>query len=63
MLVSDELLKESETLEDKTILVRARVISKQEKTLTVRLVDGFGQTETVVHEDAALPDTATAAAA
>lgn len=48
-------------MNDKTILIRARVISKQEKTYTVRLEDGFGNTETVVHQDAALPDQTTAA--
>ena len=50
---------------DKTVLIRAVVVRQQEKILTVRLQDGGGNAEVVVHQDAALPapNAPTAAAA
>lgn len=57
-----EALKGSETLNDKTILIRARITTQQEKTLTCRLEDGFGNAEVTIHQDAAITDTKTPAA-
>lgn len=38
-------------LEQKIITVRATVVREQEGVLTVRLEDGFGRAEVVVHKD------------
>jgi len=43
-------------LNPETILVRARVISKQDKTYAVKLEDGYGNAEAVIHTDVAITD-------
>lgn len=40
-----------------TILIRAQVVTKNEKTFTVILENGFGRPEVIVHQDHALTDT------
>lgn len=36
------------------VYVKARIISRQHKALTVRLVDGFGNNQTVIHTSKAI---------
>ena len=43
------------------IYLRARVITRQDKCLTVRLDDGFANAEAQVHIDNALPESAVTA--
>lgn len=38
-------------MDDKIILVRARVISEQDHVLTCLLEDGFGTAQVIVHQD------------
>lgn len=48
--------KESETLNQKTILIRAVVTHKNDQILTVKLEDGGGNAEVVIREDHAIAD-------
>lgn len=45
-------------MEEKTILIRARIIRKDDKVITVRLIDGFAQVETPIHADMVIEDVA-----
>ncbi|MES2155418.1 MAG: hypothetical protein V4510_09820 [bacterium] len=56
MMTPPHRRKESPTLDPETILIRARVVYKDGKAYTVRLDDGFGNAEAIVHSDAAIPD-------
>ncbi|MDD5301460.1 MAG: hypothetical protein PHS14_00010 [Elusimicrobia bacterium] len=40
---------------DEYVLVKARVIRRDEGVITVKLEDGFGNAEAVFHKDAIVP--------
>jgi hypothetical protein len=44
-----------EPVNKRYILIKAEVLSQEEKVLNVRLEDGFGNAMVVVHKDNALP--------